>query len=352
MTEMTHFHFPKIPEYSKLMSDVRRHCQYNQLPLPKLVFTGTTKLHGTNAGVVMSLSDPDTIWGISRDQVVSADLTLAGFYDHVQQYRAYFKRLLKRLSVEYQRDHHTHVAIWGEWAGAGVINSSAAINKIAKNYYIFSAALITDNGPDKESIKDWINPKEVKQWVNACSGIGQIHWHILDFPHRTIEIDFNRADTFQTKLVEMAQKVEKCCPVASRLGQVGVGEGMAWCYTGPDFIPLYFKVKGQKHSKSHVRVTHVKDDAKLSDMYKFVESVATSERMQDIADKMALHNLPAVYSNMGEFIKRVCQDIHTEESWRCDALGLTWKECTAPITRVARTWWANNCTETPTSRSN
>ena len=43
--------FNSIQQFSGVVKQVRDYCKYNNLPLPVLDFTGSVKIHGSNACV-------------------------------------------------------------------------------------------------------------------------------------------------------------------------------------------------------------------------------------------------------------------------------------------------------------
>ena len=46
-------YYPSIEQFRNVIKSVRDYCRKNETPLPELLFNGTVKLHGTNAGIVL-----------------------------------------------------------------------------------------------------------------------------------------------------------------------------------------------------------------------------------------------------------------------------------------------------------
>ena len=64
---------------------MKSHCEYHDIPLPTLTFTGTVKVHGTNAAIVR-LKD-GTIYAQSRSRIITPTSDNAGFaaFVHLNQ---------------------------------------------------------------------------------------------------------------------------------------------------------------------------------------------------------------------------------------------------------------------------
>lgn len=82
-------------------------------PLPTIKFTGTVKVHGTNAGIGY---DPisKTVWAQSRNHVLSDKSDNCGFHKFVMLNKDIFISILSKFSDEHP------VMAYGEWFGAGI----------------------------------------------------------------------------------------------------------------------------------------------------------------------------------------------------------------------------------------
>ena len=71
-------------------------------PKPKLTFTASEKIHGTNAGV--SYSIPDGIWAQSRENIITVEKDNAGFAFFVSQNESVLIDMIKSFSVGSPQD--------------------------------------------------------------------------------------------------------------------------------------------------------------------------------------------------------------------------------------------------------
>lgn len=343
MSEQKHFHFPKIPDFYKAQRDMRKYCEYKKIPLPVQRFRGTPKLHGTNAGVLMSLRTKE-IYAVSREQILSDQLPLGGFYAHFKENENFYRIYLEAMADSLPHSENaTHVGVWGEWVGAGVqaLFNKAAISKIPKTHILLRGAFITDRG-EKESLKEWFHRINHEFWINAVDDLLPCARHIFEFPCLEVEVDFTKPDAIQNELVVYTQAYEKECPVAATYGIIGVGEGIVWHNVpdGGDWPDISFKVKGQEHSKSHVRPLDAKNQDKVEAINRFVTEAASPMRMSEIAQKMKDNGHELTYENRNVFVGRVCKDIHDEEAWKLENTDIGWGNCTPGIVRIAHNWWA------------
>ena len=185
---------------------------------PVLTFTGTVKLHGTNAAVCY---DGLNIWAQSKNNIITPEKDNAGFAHFVHNNMNYFENLLKSLYKGYP------IALFGEWAGKGV-QPKVAISEIQKSFFIFGLK-VHDIG-----------------WVHLDFHIEDhpIIFKITDFKTYDVEIDFSNPKLSQNKIIEMVEEVETECPVAKMFGFPGIGEGIVFktYFKGKSFI---FKAKGE-----------------------------------------------------------------------------------------------------------
>jgi hypothetical protein len=78
----THIAFPEIGQYRNAIRPVKERAQYTGknadgssnydalLPMPTLSYSGTVKLHGTNAAVCLNRTNGD-IWFQSRERIIT-----------------------------------------------------------------------------------------------------------------------------------------------------------------------------------------------------------------------------------------------------------------------------------------
>jgi hypothetical protein len=167
----------------------------------KLKFTGTIKLHGTNAAIAYQQNIDH--WHQSRNRVITRINDNAGFSQHMNSLAENFftEHVLPHCPII--REHYERnstIVIYGEWCGDDIQGkTNVAIRRLAKMFVIFKIKIINESQVSnshgvstQDRYKDnphefWLDPKE---WTN-------IKWHersiynIYDFPTYDIDIDFN-----------------------------------------------------------------------------------------------------------------------------------------------------------------
>ena len=305
-TEITHKEFPSIEQYRNVIKLVRERAQFDGVPLPTLLFYGSVKLHGTNAGI--GFTEIGEMYVQSRSRIITPEQDNAGFAAWVRDNEERIPKLISSV-------------IYGEWCG-GNIQKSVALNQLPKMFVPFA---ITTNGR-------WWTPEELKTFFSH-SGMRCIY----DFPSWKMMIDFNRPEEFQNELGALTQQVEAECPVAKKLGVSGVGEGIVW-WAAPtaefNTDGLIFKVKGEKHSESHVKVLAAVDTEKIASIRELVAAIATPHRMEK-----KLEGIDLDLKNTGVYMKVVTADVMKEESDTIEASGLPLTDVMLGVSMAAKQFW-------------
>jgi len=221
--------FPKIGALKQIVQTVNHTAHYvgqddNDDPIydptiknPTLNFSGTVKLHGTNAGV--SYSRKEGIYAQSRERTICIDDDNFGFAMFVEKNKDTFMKMFEQLS-EYIVDDNTVITIFGEWAGKG-IQKNVALNKIDKFFAIFaikiSVSLETRYFLADETVKDF---KSIDNRI----------FNTRDWANWKIDLDFDNIERSISTLVDLTNKVEKLCPVGEYFGINGIGEGIVWVH--------------------------------------------------------------------------------------------------------------------------
>jgi hypothetical protein len=318
--------YPKIGQFRQVVKGVRERSAYEgrdenddpilnyDNPQPTITFTGTVKLHGTNAGVGY---DPITkeVYAQSRSQVLSVEKDNAGFAFFVERN----KDELATICKEYLDGTDSLVTVFGEWCG-GNIQKGVAITGLPKMFVIFAVKVG----------EDWVKVIEDKSWT--FSNIHQIY----DFQTYTIDIDFNNPDLSVPKLQQLTQEVEDECPVGRDFGVSGIGEGIVWS----DQSGNYFKVKGEKHSSSKVKKLANVDVDKINSINEFTEYAVTENRLrQGIDFVFTMNGLEPDIKFLGDYIRWVMKDVLTEEIDTLAANALEPKDVGKSISYAVRVWF-------------
>lgn len=343
---MKHFGFPSIDQYRNAVRTVRDRCEYHGLPLPTITFQGTVKLHGTNAGVVQDLRTGE-VWAQSREQCITPLSDNAGFARFVDDNGIVFKNLFKTVQdlcgSGDDLSKPTHLAIFGEWCGKGIMKG-VAINQLEKRFVIFGVRVITDG---EEPILRWLSSDQVKKIVNSDSP--RWPWPndkifcIYNFQTWELDIDFSKPELAQNELVRITNEVEAECPVGKFFGVSGIGEGVVWEASSVSGLlrsdDLIFKVKGEKHSDTKVKTTAEVDPEKIANARAFADAVCTDHRLEKMVEKLKEAGVALDIKNTGAFLKLVGQDVIKEESDRLTVSDLDWKDVASVVNANAKQWW-------------
>lgn len=297
---------------------------YEDLLLPTIHFTGSVKLHGTNAAIGYD-RESNELWFQSRSNKVSDGHF--GFPTTISRDEA--KAIIAHI-VNYNKDVNcTKVVVYGEWAGSG-IQKGVAISQLPKTFYVFSAAAI-------------INEKKV--WLKLPSFYDdgcKLDWipdyidNIYDYPTYQIDINFNQPSIAQEQIKKWVDAVENECPVAAAHGIQGVGEGIVWVgeYKSERLI---FKTKGEKHSVTKEK-RFTDSPEKLQKIKEFVEYAVTKPHVeQAIFELFGENSANASRQDTGKIVKWVSDDVYKEESNTLDDLGLEIKDVASYISKAAAT---------------
>jgi hypothetical protein len=342
------YSYPSIEQFRNVIHNVNHKAHYvgkeedgspqydYSLSKPILKFIGTTKLHGTNAAMVIDLENK-SIYFQSRERIITPQKDNAGFATYMSSIQD--KILEKGIVFESpNRDLLIKtIIIYGEWCG-GNIQKGVAINGLDKMFVIFDIRLI-----DKENNKYWLPPNQVKLIKFPELKI----YNIYDFQTWEIDIDFNNPQLSQNKLVEITTEVEQQCPVGKHFGNEGIGEGVVWKCITPNYNDsgFWMKVKGEKHSNSKVKT--VKEIAevdirKIENIKVFVDTYVSENRCKQSIDKLKEAGKPTDRTSLGDYLKWIISDIYKEEIDTITQNGFEMKDLNPSISNKAREWFFKN----------
>lgn len=340
-----HISYPSIEQFRNVIRTVKDRAQIHGIPLPELEFTGTVKLHGTNASIAVDM-DNGELWSQSRSNIIDVDNDNAGFARFVHENALLFRALVNSARTIYglhEFNAGDHLIIYGEWCG-GSIQKGVALNQLPKMFVIFGVRV-----KKTEDDSYWFDPAQISGVVSGAeipetTPIYSIH----NFPTFRCHINFARPEEISNKLGEITLAVENECPVGKRLGVIGVGEGVVWTATPNTGAPfktydLTFKVKGEKHSETKVKTLAPVDVEKINNIRTLVETICTEHRLEKKLDDLREQGLTVETKNTGTFLKIVGQDVAKEEADTIDASGLPGKDVMAAVSKHARQWYLEEC---------
>jgi hypothetical protein len=326
---MTHFRkFPSIGQYSNLVKNIRSWAKYNEFPLPVLTFTGVPKIHGTNSAACY---DPATgeVWAQSRERIVTFESDNAGFAAFVEANQKKFAKILGGVKT-YPGEL---LYLYGEWFGPGIHRGVAVNSLTTKHFGLFSLVAVV---PGELEAYRHLSLDEVKDVYVEFDNVVTIS----DIKTYHIEIDFERPDKAQNKLLEMTLAVEEECPVGKFFGKTGIGEGIVFtCDTNPDWT---MKCKGEKHSSSKVKTVRELTEAEITsknNATEFVEYACTENRMLQGVEKLKEMGLEIDLKSMGPYLKWIGGDILSECKETLLASGIDRKDVMPRVADKARNWF-------------
>ena len=283
---------------------------YHDSPYPTLSFSGTVKVHGTNAGIVKY---KDRLEFQSRERVLSLESDNAGFALAMSS---------KNLDFLFEGiDFKEHIVVYGEWCG-GNIQKGVAVCQLPKMFIIFGC-MVDGIWIDYQRFDD-------KQQI----------YNTNLFNIYTVNIDFNQPEAIQNSLIEWTLEVEEECPVGKYFGVSGVGEGIVFtCDSDPT---LKFKSKGEKHSSSKVKVLNNVDTEELNSINEFVEYSVTENRLKQGLETMRANGLEVSQKTTGDFLRWVVNDILKEERDTIVKNQINIKKANGLISSKARNWYFSN----------
>jgi hypothetical protein len=300
--------YPSIEQFRSVIAHEKRQASYRGLDeegnaiyeplasLPTKTYTGTVKLHGTNCGV--SFNNTHGLWVQSRNNVITPLKDNAGFATFVEgRKKVFYEMFLDTVNNQNVDTDENTVTIFGEFIGKG-IQKGVGVSELEKSMFIFGVK-VTPHA--KENPSYWVDYKSLKFPAERI-------YNISDYQTYEIKIDFNDPLQVQNKLIELTEEVEKECPVAKAFGISGIGEGIVWT-NGEN----KFKVKGELHSSSKVKILAAVDVDLLESIKDFVNYAVTENRFNQAIENIFPNNGPKDIKKLGDLIKWVNSDIIKEE---------------------------------------
>lgn len=308
-----------------------------QKKLGTVTFTGTVKLHGTNAAVCMQ---NDEYWVQSRENIITPVKDNHGCAAHFygSDKKQSITAIVKNIRKQYDISDDKIVTIFGEWAGPNV-QKNVAISKLpSKSFFIFGIRALS---PEKKIVDG--NEEGVyvyDKWI-PIEGIRDHSinlFNITDYQHFSVEVDMNDTSTVIPYIQSLVDAVEKECPVAKAFGISGLGEGIVWT-TEWKGIRRVFKTKGKEHAVTvhkDGKTVHA-DTEKVKNIQEFANYSVTEARLQQGIEKV-FGSEPLSKAKMGDFIKWITNDIVTEEIDAISKNNLSVKDVQGEISKKAREW--------------
>lgn len=339
--------FPSIEQFRKVVGDVKHQAQFQGMDengepimdryatMPKVKFTGTVKLHGTNAGICFN--ETDGLWAQSRKNIITPEKDNAAFAFFAHNNEDFFVNEMRTFAknANISLEDNT-ICVFGEWAG-GNIQKGVALNGLDKFFAIFAIKIVPHN---EEEPAFWVDFEDFE--IDNERRV----FNVRQFEVFEMEIDFENVAEFQNKLIELTLAVEEECPAGKFFGITKensdntVGEGIVWVgeYKGSRHV---MKVKGEKHSASKVKTVKVVDTEKHAKALEFANEVCKSWRLEQAVQEVfdTINGGTPDIKGMGGVIQWVMRDILKEEADIMAERNLEPKQIQPHVAKIVVPWF-------------
>ena len=318
---------------------------------PKITYIGTTKLHGTNASIVLgedgviSFHSKNNLLGFMIGDKFTLLADNSEFAQSMSRRFSEVQSILKKAkesAVKLSGEVKYPLKISGEWCGEGIQKSVGVSYLKQKTFFIFG---IKNGETDQKDKNGWLPINSVDNLTDPVANMSGFY-SITDFPTKEITIDFQNPELSQNYLVEATSEVETTCPVATTLSikdEEGtlqqLGEGLVWTPKDNSLCwdsGTWFKTKGEKHSVAKTKSVASIAPEELNSIKEFVEYAVTNNRLQQGLSEVGKNE-----KLIGTFIGWVNKDINKEEGDVIEKSGLTMKKLGKYLANASRTWYIN-----------
>lgn len=334
---MKHYSFPKIRQYHQVLYGLKLRAQFSGFAtdgepiyddtkeLPIVTFEGFVKLHGMNAAIV--INSDGTYYCQSRENVI----------DQVKDNNGFAHWVAKdghKIIPNFKPREPVKTVVYGEWCG-GSIQAGVALNSMAKMFVIFGVKDVNpgDDSTDEEPTSVW----RTTEYENPEIGV----FNIRRTKPYIIEVDLNRADNAIEAMNQWVDSIDKECPFAKTFDISGHGEGIVFRPVGDPSFSRAFKVKGESHSKSHVRKLPTVDVVKMDSIHEAVELYCTEDQLEQGYSIVVPSEADAVPQKIADFIRWIVNDIWDEESDALLTSDISRKELNGAVSKKASSWFQN-----------
>ncbi|MFY2658730.1 RNA ligase family protein [Achromobacter xylosoxidans] len=350
--------FPSIDQFRHVVATVEHRSTYigqdaadepmydPSRPKPVLTFRGTTKLHGSNAGIRFELAGPEAgVYAQSRERFLVPDAVEKGgdnfgFAAWVAAGRTDLDVLKAATIATAVLSGLTDVVtlhVFGEFCGPSV-NRKAAVGRLPDCWYILRALATDAAGNEHWLSVDLLAAQYHASFAPESPGEPKIRF-ITDFECFEVTIDFNQPEAMLDRLEELTLAVEETCPVAKALGLIGIGEGIAWSCTDPTWGRLEFKTKGAKHKGTkNSRLVQIAPEV-LASRQAFADAVTTESRLEQGYDLLRAQLGSVGMDHIGAFLAWFGKDVIKEEADTLESSGLSRQDVMGDINRRASAWF-------------
>ncbi|KAL2068456.1 hypothetical protein VTL71DRAFT_16554 [Oculimacula yallundae] len=311
---------------------------------PRLIsLTGTVKLHGTHADIVVY--NDNTVRLQSRNRLsLDPENDNYGFAERLVPLNPNVLRLRDRVLKRFRKlnpgmevlDEHP-VIIAGEWVGPGVQRSSRlGLEKFETKCLVIISLAVNNKWLADEAYADI---EDVDAGIYNISRGGFFH-EILDF---------KEPQPCSERMMEFTLAVEKECPFSKSFGISGIGEGIVWKAAPPlgENAMFWVKTKGPLHRVSNTDDLNkpppnmdARDKARV-----FAEAAVTEMRLQQGWDYLGEMGIEKDTKAIPKIMEWVCNDVLVEEKSTIEEMGIDKAALKVSVGKIARDWFLTTLKE-------
>lgn len=300
--------------------------------------TGTVKLHGTHADIVIESNNTIRIQSRNRLSLniehdnYDVAASLLPLKKEILELRDRVKDRWQERNVFEKIEDHQPIILAGEWIGPGV-QKKVAIESLPKRCFVLLAVSVNGEWQDDE---DYAEIHNEKVGIHNISR-GGFYQEVLDFK------DPESLEACKEKLLAHTLDVERECPFAKSFGISGVGEGIVWKahYPLSQDPRFWLKTKGAEH-----RITRT-DKLKKAELNKdgaertrtFAEAALTEMRLQQAWDYLGEMGINRDKSGTQSFIKWLINDVEIEENKAIVDLSIDRATLKKGVGVIGKTWY-------------
>lgn len=328
--------FTKIRQFHDIVTMARKYPEHFS---GTILFRGTVKLHGTNAGVRVGPDGDVQPQSRNRELFLGDDNFGFAEFAYSSERVAMFRDMAAAVLAA-EGTSAEPVTFYGEWCGPGV-QGGVAIADLETRQFVLFAIRIGDVVEDEPGRYSPMFPilSHLGHGVHCVESPGAFSAHL--------EVDLlSPADCGSAAdyLTELTEAVDKLCPWAKMFGHEGTGEGIVWkprqCDRHWGNTDLFFKTKGEKHKNKGAKKVRIDQSPEtLATIDKFVGFAATPARLAQGVEVMREMGIDISMKSTGDYLKWVANDVSTECAADLLASGLTWKSVAKGINHQALMFW-------------
>ncbi len=332
--------YPKIRQFRDIIRDIQHNTwftglndqsepMYNKtLELPTLTVNMSEKIHGSNLAFCMTNTEH---WVQSRKNILTPEKDNAACAFHVNANINEWKQIVYHEAATHGINlNESIICIFAEWAGGG-IQKNSALSNLPKTSILFPHFGVVPIN-NKETPIQWFKSTYIPKTPNIIKTIEL----------EPIQIDFNHPLLSVNIMNDIVDKIEQHSPLGQSLGKSdNIGEGIV-CTLEYKNQHYKLKIKGEKHSKTKVKILEPVDNILEQKKIDFANYAANPDRLEGIwASCFGISDtfIEPTTKDIAAFMRALHKDVMEEESDIMAEQELEPKQVNKMISTIARRWF-------------